>query len=131
MATKWIRSDAIVWEELNGEAVLVSQATGDRWSLNTAAAEIWKACDGTRGLCDLARGFARASGRSVTEATRDIAEFCERFTQLGLLHTSASPALATQAVFRGGLTTPPRFQSMSVGSGARRRPSPRGNSGPG
>jgi len=135
MATKWVRSDDIVWEELHGEALLVSPATGRSWSLNAAAALIWKLCDG-RGLSEMARAFATASGCSLRQSRRDILEFCTRVAEQGLLNAVDSgrsqPALSLpEAAFLSGLTAPPMLRPLGLVSGPRRRPSPRGNSGPG
>ena len=130
MDTKWVRSADVAWEELGREALLVSAETGARWSLNAAATRVWKACDGTLGLSEL----ARASGLAEFEK---VAEFCSAFAQMGLLRGSSQLALASAgtrgggAVFMSGLESP-AFRALGVGaSGPRRRPSPRGNSGPG
>jgi hypothetical protein len=135
MTTQWIRTNEVVWEVLNGEALLVNPATDRRWSLNATAAEVWNACDGTRGLRELTQAFAVASGRNVRVVKREIASFCESLNKLGLLRSSntSMPAQTATggAVFRCGGSIPPMFRELSLGNGARRRPSPRGNSGPG
>jgi hypothetical protein len=128
MATQWIRSNDVVWEEMGSEALLVSLADGRRWTLNATAAGIWKLCDGHLELSALARRFAKVS-------QREIAEFCEFFAEVGLLKRS-TVGLSTQmtpegAAFMSPESLPPMFRELGLGSGARRRPSPRGNSGPG
>jgi hypothetical protein len=132
MAITWKRSNEIVWEELDGEALLVSPISGARWSLNAAAAAVWKCCDGTRSLAALSSAFAQASGLSLREARQEIAAFCQRFSELGLLHAQAQLVTATlnSPTFRSGIEAP-SFKALGLGHGPRRRPSPRGNSGPG
>jgi hypothetical protein len=127
MTTKWVRCNDVVWEELNGDALLVSPPTGRRWTLNTTATGIWKLCDGGADLYDLVRRFS-------TVSQREIAEFCSLFGELGLL--TQGTAIAPVQAASGGIAMmstepPPMFRELGVGSGSRRRPSPRGNSGPG
>ena len=136
MATNWMRSSDIVWEDLNDEALLVDAKTGRQWSLNAAAARIWRLCDGSRGMAELAAAFALATGRTLKRSKVEIHEFCSRFTSLGLLlpvvSTGAASTFPNCAVAMTGLEVPPSVRPMNVGaSGPRRRPSPRGNSGPG
>jgi hypothetical protein len=134
MAITWKRSNEIVWEELDGEALLVSPVSGARWSLNAAAAAVWKCCDGTRSLAALSSAFAQASGLSLREARQEIAMFCQRFSELGLLHAQAQLVAVNTALtgptFHFGMEVP-AFKALGLGHGPRRRPSPRGNSGPG
>ncbi len=139
MGTHWIRSSTVVWEELDREAMLVLPSNGARCLLNTAAATLWKLCDGSRNMDQLTRAFVRASGRSMRQSRREVAEFCDRFCKLGFLlgrdrmsTAAVCPTTDYSVVFQSGLTVGPAFRSLSLGaSGPRRRPSPRGNSGPG
>jgi|GEM_PF-599468 len=135
MAIKWVRSNEVVWEEMNGEAVLVSPSTGARWSLNATASRVWTFCDGQFGVTEIATALAAASGRNLRETKRELTAFCAEFVALGLLQpaveTRVAGASVSGAAFMSGLSTPPSFRSMGLGSGPRRRPSPRGNSGPG
>jgi hypothetical protein len=128
MTTQWIRSNDVVWEELDGEALLVSPSAGRRWTLNATATGIWKLCDGHLDLSGLAQRFSKVS-------RHEIAEFCALFGELGLLRESGAslPIQLTTGgtAFMSNQQTPPMFREVSLGSGPRRRPSPRGNSGPG
>src|SRR5438067_618697 len=92
MGTNWKRAKEVVWEELDGEALLVNPKSGASWSLNATASMIWKLCDGTRGLGELASSLAKASGRSASQARREVAEFCERIAATGLLSLGLRPA---------------------------------------
>jgi len=119
MNTKWVRSTGVVWEELDGETVVVNPATGARWSLDAAATRIWKTCDGALGLRELAHDVAALS---------EITALCNALGRIGLL-TQGGATEGT--VCMSGLSVP-GVRALGVGaSGPRRRPSPRGNSGPG
>ena len=127
MIENWVRSTEVLWEELNGETLLVNPSAETSWVLNAAAAAVWKLCDGTRGLIEVA-GCAAVS-------QDDVALFCERFGGLGLLRAAihATPVSAPpgSAMFRSPFNDPPAYRMLGLGSGSRRRPSPRGHSGPG
>ena len=60
MASQWVRSKDVVWEELDGEAVLVSTTRQKTWALNAAASVIWKCCDGQTSIDDIASKLAEA-----------------------------------------------------------------------
>jgi hypothetical protein len=79
------REANIVWEEINGGALLVDVQSGRRWMVDAASVGLWK--------------------------------LREQHTLLAM-HRLAS----------GGVSG---ARELSVGTGPRRRPSPRGNSGPG
>jgi hypothetical protein len=135
MMTRWQRTDGVVWEQLGDATLLIAPKTGARWSLNSTAATIWRLCDGMMSLSAMAQELAQASGRSVCICRNDIGSFCAAFSKIGLL-TACENGLptATQSatLFMSGIDSPPIFRGLGVGaSGSRRRPSPRGNSGPG
>ena len=123
----WTRAEYVVWDELDGEAMLVNPNTGARWTLNATALAVWKLCDGRRGVAELARMLDRSRA--------EIALFCQQFNQFGLLQpanvqTGASPAPLNAVLMRGKLTGAPAFKSFGLGNGPRRRPTARGVSGP-
>ena len=134
MATKWTRNTEVIWEELNGEALVVSPTTGQRWSFNATAAGIWKMCDGCTSLLRLSKAFAQASGRGLAQSREEIREFCAALSNAGLLCPAGNQSVQAtnpNVIFMSGLETPPMFRPLGAGGGSRRRPSPRGNSGPG
>jgi hypothetical protein len=110
MATQWIRSDEVIWETLDGEALLVEPRRGRTWLLNAAAARIWRACDG------------------LTRFNAEGAAFCRQLASLGLLTPSAQFSGGGTAVCFSGR---PTIRAHGFGAGPRHRPSPRGSSGPG
>jgi len=132
MSAKWTRSDEVVWEELGDETVVVDPRTGARWSLNALASALWKRCDGSRSADELAGALAKASGRSLRAVRMEIESFCRVLAGTGLLHAaSAGLPLPVAARASGSFDRILSFRQLGLASGPRRRPSPRGNSGPG
>src|SRR4029078_9680275 len=111
----WKRAHQLVWEELDGGALLVNVATGARWSLNAAAAALWKLCDG-RSTAQLAAALSRSRAH--------MAPTCRALAQLGLLGGQAQLAGCAR------ISDIPGIRPMGGSGGSRRRPGPRGISGP-
>ena len=119
---RWTKNEQIIWEELDGVALLIDTTSGSRWTLSAAATAAWKLCDGKQTLTDMAR--------TLRQHRSSIVDFCQQFEALGLLHRQG--ALTTgSVVFKSAGQSPFSFQFASLGAGPRRRPSPRGNSSPG
>lgn len=134
MNSKWMRSASVVWEVLDGEGILVDASTGLRWALNASAVRIWSQCDGQRSRYEIARAFAAGAGHVVRDARRQAAEFCESLAKSGLLVSSGGNAAASFGncrVDRFASGAAPIARPLGLGANSRRRPSPRGNSGPG
>ena len=136
MARHWVRSSDVIWEELDGETVLVEPRTNRTWLLNSTASFIWRNCDGALRTDVLARRLTSASRRELDGISADIAAFCGSFEELGLLRAVPQPVLqpvsgSAAARSSAGPYAPPRFIAHGLGSGPRHRPSPRGLSGPG
>ena len=132
MATKWTKAQNVIWEELDGGALLIDAKTGARWTLNATAAALWRWCDGHHTLNDVAAKLSHASRRTLSEARADVSEFCARFAAQNLLAaaTSLTSALPQTMPF-SGLNAPARITALGLGHGPRLRPGPRGNSSPG
>ena len=132
MAQKWTRATNVVWEELDGGALLVDAKTGARWSLNATAAALWHWCDGSSTLNDMAARLAQSSRRSLRQARAEVSAFCERFAAQNLLTlATVNSALPPQTLSFSALNSPVNFNALGLGHGPRTRPGPRGNSSPG
>ena len=133
MNTKLIRSTDVIWEELDGRVLLVHAKTGARWTLNTAALQVWKLCDGTRTAESLAKALAATTRRSLTDCWNELERFAQLLSGMGLLYGYGTietlPSVLT-AQLSPTATLRANFQGKYLG-GVRHRPSPRGNSGPG
>lgn len=120
----WTRAENIVCEELSGGALLVNPANGGRWSLNESAAALWRICDGRKGAAELAR--------AIKCSQTQVAAFCAQFSELGLLKPALSGATGTDSmIVMTYHHAAPEFKLLGLGNGPRRRPTPRGVSGPG
>lgn len=135
MASQWVRSGDVVWEELDGEAVLVSTSAQKTWVLNATASLIWKCCDGQISLEAVARRLARAGGREAGRVKRELQAFCQILEQKGLLSTARAAMgsmtgerLPAELCF-AGLSLPPQIKMETTSMGLRGRPSPRGVTG--
>lgn len=132
MTKGWIKADGLVCEEMGTGALVVNPRSRMSWILDPVAAHIWKHCDGSAGIRELAQAFARRGGRELATIERELSEFCCGLTQSGLIELTPNSGATVSAIacFGGDYSTP--FMSIrSLGANARRRPSPRGNSGPG
>ena len=133
MTREWIRSGEIVWQDIEGAAVLVSPRSKRTWVLNQTAAHIWKMC-GTRVSAEtLARQLAQASGQELRRIRSDLLKFCRKLQGLGLLCAAreAGTGRELQACRFAGAYLPPMIKLQNEGMGFRGRPSSRGVSGPG
>ncbi|MEI6231935.1 MAG: PqqD family protein [Planctomycetota bacterium] len=132
MSKGWIKADGLVWEELGTEALVVNPRSRMSWILNPVAAHIWKHCEGAVGIRDLARVFALRGGAELATIERELSEFFQGLAQSGLVEAASSMGtpVSTIACFGGNYSTP-LMSARALGANARRRPSPRGNSGPG
>jgi hypothetical protein len=133
MALKWTKATNVIWEELDGGALLIDAKTGARWSLNATAAALWNWCDGNNTLNDLAARLAQSSRRTLREARADVRAFRASFAAQSLLATTTGatiPASSTTLSF-SALNVPATLTALGLGHGPRTRPGPRGNSSPG
>lgn len=118
----WKRANNVIWEEWDSGALLVNPDTGGRWSLNATAAAVWKLCDGRLSIQQVAT--------RITRPIDEVTAFCRKFVELGLLRKTLAPIAGNGVTFRTAMPGAPGFKSYGLGSGPRRRPTPRGLSGP-
>jgi hypothetical protein len=130
MSTKLTRASDIVWDELEGRALLIDPATGARWTLNAPALALWKLCDGSRTLRALTATMARTTGRCLADCRSEVKRFVNVLNASGFLKSTDGSMTMPAACFERESFLQLHFQGRNL-SGARRRPSPRGNSGPG
>ena len=131
MKTAWTKATGVVWEELDGGALLVDARTGARWSLNASAAALWRACDGRASLAQLARALARATRSSLKDARSEVRAFIASLRSAQLLTPALAGGALPHTLEFQSLSTTPSLTPLGLGHGPRKRPGPRGNSGPG
>lgn len=61
------RQSGLVIQEMPDEVLIYDLDTNKAHCLNQSAAMVWKSCDGTRSVGDIAGGFERAGAGKVTE----------------------------------------------------------------
>jgi PqqD family protein of HPr-rel-A system len=71
--------------ELDGEAVVYDDETGDLHHLNPTATLVFSLCDGTGTAHELAVDVAQAYGEPVDDIERQIRSLLRRFRRAGLL----------------------------------------------
>ena len=127
-----IRSQDVLWEELDGEAVLVSTRLNRAWHLNAVGTYIWKHMDGATSYEAIVNGLCRGKVE-LGRIKHDVMAFCAELEREGLLARSAqlTPQAAcntgSTCAFLGGIYDMPKWvkQHSAVRSS---RPHPRGTS---
>jgi hypothetical protein len=79
------RRDDVRYAELENEAVLYDQKTRQAVYLNAPAAIVWKLCDGTLGIEDMAMSIAAETAGDSVVIAADIAEIVGKFRTAGLM----------------------------------------------
>ena len=104
-----------------------------RWRLrsvlNAAAAHVWRACRDGASIGEMACSLAGKARGTAAAIEREVSAFCAKLSAEGLLKPSAAGA-GSVAAFTGFDATPSLTIRSLAGRGGR-RPTPRGNSGPG
>jgi len=131
MSAQWVRSNDVVWEEIDGEAVIVKPSAKRTWVFNATASFIWKCCDGHSSIEDVARKLALSCGRELRLVRTDIVEFCRQLEEIGLIvgHSAPAGSVPVGSVSFQGSYFSPKIKLQNMGVGFRGRPSPR--NGPG
>lgn len=96
------RSESTVTEELDGEAVVYAESTGDVHALNATATLIWQQLDGHVTLNELARDLSELFTVPFDLVQADVLQVVRTFAEDGLLDASAAGQAQASA---HGLTT--------------------------
>ncbi len=75
----------VVWQNLEGEAVLLNPDTGDYFGLNEVACSFWEKVDGARSIEEILEGLLKEYEVERDELFRDIMELIERMRPYNLL----------------------------------------------
>jgi hypothetical protein len=82
----WQRSPRVVYEVVDGEAVLVDPEGKELLTLNPVGTLVWEELDGHRGPAELAAALiGRFDGVTRTEIERDIGSFLAEVDAAGLV----------------------------------------------
>ena len=77
--------DGLTVVELDGEAVIYDEETGELHHLNPSATIVFGLCDGTQTPDEMAAEIAAAFGVPVEEMTPQVREVVDQFGYAGLL----------------------------------------------
>jgi PqqD family protein of HPr-rel-A system len=78
--------------QLDGEAVIYDEVSGELHHLNPSATLVFDLLDGTATVKELAADVAEAFGLSSGEVESQIRVLVRRFRALGLLHGAPAPS---------------------------------------
>lgn len=85
----WERSPAVIYETVDGRAVLVDPDATEIITFNAVGTLVWQALDGTRGVPELATAIAPGlEGVTLPELEHDIGEFLNEVEAAGLITPS-------------------------------------------
>jgi PqqD family protein of HPr-rel-A system len=84
-----VRKDLTV-VELDGEAVVYDERTGDMHHLNPTATLVFGLCDGTATGRELAQDLAGAYGQPVDEVVQQVQVLLRQFRKAKLVETTAA-----------------------------------------
>jgi hypothetical protein len=85
----WQRSPAVIYEVVDGRAVLVDPDGVELITLNAVATLVWEALDGTREVPELATAIVDGlEGVTLPDLEHDIGEFLNEVEAAGLITPS-------------------------------------------
>ncbi|GAC1388422.1 MAG: hypothetical protein NVS4B7_17510 [Ktedonobacteraceae bacterium] len=82
---------AILWRELDGEAVLLSPAAGSSYNLNRVGTFIWKLLDGKHSSADIATDICEVYEVEYERALQDVESIIAELWSNNLLNEAAAP----------------------------------------
>ncbi len=86
------RNTAVLWRELDGEAVLLDPALGCSYNLNRVGTLVWKLLDGEHSRDDIVSAICAAYEVEQAQALQDVAALLADLRQNNLLSEQATPA---------------------------------------
>ncbi|HVB73492.1 MAG TPA: PqqD family protein [Ktedonobacteraceae bacterium] len=90
-----IRNSAVLWRELDGEAILLYQQEGCSFNLNPVGTLIWKMLDGQHTPSDMATAICEAYEVEHEQAQHDVEQLLDNLRQYNLLIDSDSTSPST------------------------------------
>ena len=83
------RNGAVLWRELDGEAVLLDPAEGCTYNLNRVGTLIWKLLDGNHTADDIASAISQEFEVEPEQALQDMEHLFDEMHQHKLLQSDA------------------------------------------
>ncbi len=88
------RNNAVLWRELDGEAVLLDAAAGCSYNLNRVGTLIWKMLDGEHTLNDIATTICQLYEVEHEQALQDVQRILADLGSNNLVNEYTSPPTA-------------------------------------
>ncbi len=85
------RNAAILWRELDGEAVLLSPAAGSSYNLNPVGTFIWKLLDGKHYYADIATAICQIYEVEYERALQDVEDIIVELRSNNLVNEVSTP----------------------------------------
>ena len=85
------RNAAILWRELDGEAVLLSPAAGSSYNLNAVGTFIWKLLDGKHSRADIATAICQIYEVEYEQALQDMEDIIVELCSNNLVNEVPTP----------------------------------------
>jgi hypothetical protein len=85
-----VRVDQVVWQNIDGEVVIVDPESSTMRILNKTASLIWSLADGTRQTEGIIAEVCRVFDVDEEQARADVDEFCRELLEAGLIGISES-----------------------------------------
>ncbi len=90
-----LRNTAVLWRELDGEAILLNPKEGCSYNLNIVGTLIWKMLDGEHTPDDIAKTVCELYEVEYEQALQDIKQLLNELRDNNLLSDGVSPSRTT------------------------------------
>lgn len=90
-----IRNNAVLWRELDGEAILLDPNEGCSYNLNVIGTLIWKMLDGKHTTSDIAAAICESYEVDFEQAFHDVQQLLDDLRANHLLSNVATPSHTT------------------------------------
>lgn len=90
-----IRNNAVLWRELEGEAILLDPKAGCSYNLNIIGTLIWKLLDGKHTAHDIAAGICESYEVDFEQALHDVQQLLDDLRDNHLLSDVPTPSHTT------------------------------------
>jgi len=77
-------SPNVVWSEVDNEVIVLDTSSGDFYSLNATASEVWKGLESDDTLDTIAARLSANYGIDVARAAEDVSALAEEFRAMKL-----------------------------------------------
>lgn len=93
-----LRNNAVLWRELDGEAILLDPKEGCSYNLNTIGTLIWKMLDGTHTIGDITTAICELYEVEFEQAYQDTEQLLADLRNNNLLTEVVTPSHSHTAV---------------------------------